>query len=128
MRSRGWTLYGAPCSQTTAISQHRRDRPPLETSNRRRVRVSNTTTSGLKGRVRGRSRAARARHGDNDLAACVAFSHIPDGLRDLAQRERPVDDGRELAGLEQLVQCLQVFLRLRRDPGAQLLTYERREH
>src|SRR2546425_3344514 len=64
---------------------------------------------------------------DDDLAACAPVSEVPDGLGDLAQRERSVDDGRDRAGLEELVQRLQVLLALGRDPRAQLLTHERRE-
>src|SRR5712691_13176679 len=71
--------------------------------------------------------ATRASDGDDDLAVCAPVSEVPDGLGDLAQRERPVDDGRDLPGLEELAQCLQIFLALGRDPGAQLLTHERRE-
>src|SRR5712691_2115903 len=71
--------------------------------------------------------ATRASDGDDDLAVCAPVSEVPDGLGDLAQRERPVDDGRDRAGLEELAQCLQILLALGRDEGAQLLAYERRE-
>lgn len=57
----------------------------------------------------------------------AALPEVPDGLGDLAQRERSVDDGRDLAGLEALAQLFQVLRALLRDPGAQLLTDERGE-
>src|SRR5436190_12831549 len=66
--------------------------------------------------------------GDDDLAARAAFPQIPDRRRYLAQRKRLIDDGSELAGFEELAQLLQVLLSLRRDPRAQLLAHEPREH
>ena len=38
----------------------------------------------------------RASDGDDDLAACVALSHISDRLGDVAKRVSPVDDRRDL--------------------------------
>src|SRR5437762_1317020 len=75
-----------------------------------------------------RSAQGSSSYGDDDLAAGTALAEIPHGLVDLAQRERPVDDGHDLAGLEELAQRLQILLALGRDPGAQLLTHEQREH
>ena len=39
----------------------------------------------------------------------MSLFQIPDGLGNLAQRVRPVDDRRDLAGLDELLQELQVL-------------------
>jgi hypothetical protein len=55
-------------------------------------------------------RAVVGSDGDDELAASVACFELPDGLGDLGQREGSVDEWRELAGLDELAQGLQVFL------------------
>ena len=70
----------------------------------------------------------RASHGDDDLAACAAFSHVPDGVGDVAQRVGPVDDRRDLPGFDELLEDHQVPVVLPRDERAQLLPDEPRQH
>jgi hypothetical protein len=41
-----------------------------------------------------------ASHGDDDFSSSVSFFQMPDGLGDLAQRVRPVDDRCDLAGFD----------------------------
>jgi hypothetical protein len=72
-----------------------------------------------------RSPSGRPADGDDDLAARVALSPVPDRLGDLAQRVGPVDQRRDLAGLDQLPQALDVLLALGRDQPTQPLTHER---
>ena len=58
----------------------------------------------------------------------VSFFKIPDGLGNLAQRERPVDHRRELAGLDELLEDDHVLVVLRGHERAQLLAHERGHH
>ena len=63
-----------------------------------------------------------ASDGDDDLSSSVSLLEIPDRLRDLAQRVRPVDNRRHLSGFEELLENNQVlfafFRRERREaPG-----------
>jgi hypothetical protein len=45
--------------------------------------------------------AARdASNGNDDLASCAAGSEVADRLRNLVERERRVDDGRDRTGFE----------------------------
>src|SRR5919197_883636 len=68
-----------------------------------------------------------ASDGDDDLAAGAAVSEVADGLGNLGERERPVDDGRDRAGFEQLPQLVQILRALLRDERAKLLPDEGRE-
>src|SRR6266508_2589023 len=45
----------------------------------------------------------RSSHGDDDLASGLSRSQVADRLGHLAQRERPVDDRRDLPGFDQLL-------------------------
>jgi hypothetical protein len=45
-----------------------------------------------------------ASHGDDNFSSSVSFFQITDGLGDLAQRVRPVDDRCDLAGFDELPQ------------------------
>src|SRR6476646_4275524 len=69
-----------------------------------------------------------ASDGDDDLPAGVALLHVPDGVGCLAQRVRPVDDRRHLAGLDELGQHEQVGCVLRDDDRGQPLRDEPREY
>ena len=51
-----------------------------------------------------------ASDGDDELSSGVPLLQLPDGLGDLAQRVGPVNDRRELAGLDELPQDHQVVL------------------
>jgi hypothetical protein len=52
--------------------------------------------------------AETASNGNDDLASCAAASEVADRLRNLVERERPVDDRPDRTGFEQLPQLLQV--------------------
>ena len=66
--------------------------------------------------------------GDNDLSPSASLVEIPDGVRDLAQRIRSVDDRDDFAGVDEVRQEPQI-LRLRRgDDHAQPLAHERGHH
>lgn len=47
--------------------------------------------------------------GDDDFPACATLPEVPDRLGGLAQWERPVDNGRDLARLDELSQRLQIL-------------------
>jgi hypothetical protein len=66
-----------------------------------------------------------ASHGDDDFSLSVSLLQVPDGLGDLAQRVRPVDDRCDLAGFDELLKEDQVLVVLRGDECAQLLAHER---
>jgi hypothetical protein len=61
---------------------------------------------------------------DDDLATCVAPSEVADRLRNLVEREGPVDDGPDCTGREQVAQLLQVTAPLLCDEEAELLADE----
>jgi hypothetical protein len=65
------------------------------------------------------------RRGDDELPACVAIRQMPDGLSGVAQWICLLDDRRDLAGLDELLENEQVRGVLARDERAQLLTHER---
>jgi hypothetical protein len=46
----------------------------------------------------------RTSHADADFSSGTTCLQIPDGVRDLAQRVRPVNDGRDLARLDEFLQ------------------------
>ena len=69
-----------------------------------------------------------ASYGDEDFSSSMSLFQIPDGLRGLAQRVGPVDDRRDLAGLDELLEDEQVLLVLRRNERAQLLAHEGGQH
>ena len=69
-----------------------------------------------------------ASHGDDDFSSGVSLFEITDGLGDLAQRVRPVDDRCDLAGFDEVLESDQVLVVLRRDERAQLLAHERGQH
>lgn len=56
-------------------------------------------------------------HGDDDLPPGVSFFEVADSLSNLAQRIGPVDDRRDLPGLEKLAQDGQIALALVRQEG-----------
>jgi len=63
--------------------------------------------------------------GDDDLSSGVPLFQIPDGFGGLAQRVRLIDDRRDLAVLDELLEHDQVLAVLLRDERAQLLAHER---
>jgi hypothetical protein len=63
--------------------------------------------------------------GHYDLAASVAFVQIPKGLGNLGQRIRPVDDGRDLARLDEPRQHDQVLGVRLADERSHPLAHER---
>src|SRR5580693_9433949 len=65
---------------------------------------------------------------DDDLALGVAVSQVLDGLGGLAQRVGPVDDGPDLARLDEVGERLEVLRVLRADERGQRLAGERGEH
>src|ERR1700750_3310686 len=69
-----------------------------------------------------------ASDGDDDLSAGVALLHVPDGVGCLAQRVRPVDDRRHLAGLDELVEPEQGGCVLRDYDRGQSLRDEPRDY
>ena len=70
-------------------------------------------------------RRAPLSHRDDDLAASMPLFQVPEGLGDLAQRVRPVDDRLDLAGLDELLQELQVIPSWLHEKRAELLAPER---
>src|SRR5437763_6918366 len=67
--------------------------------------------------------------GDDDLSSGAALLDVPDGIRYVAEWVGPVDDRRDLPGLDQFGQDGQVFVVLVADERAQLLADEpRQEH
>ena len=77
------------------------------------------------GRLLAMAPVIRTSHGDNDLSSAVTFLQIPESVRDFAQRERSVDDRRELAGLDELLHEQQVLLVRRCRERPQVLAHER---
>ena len=76
--------------------------------------------------------AARCRpeslvHRDNHFSSSVAFFQIPDRIRDLTQREGPVDDWSDLAGLHKVAQDIEVLLVQVRQKHVELLAHEGRK-
>ena len=69
--------------------------------------------------------AVRASNADDDLPPSTSRVQVADGVGDLAQRIRPVDHGRDLAGFNQLRQELQVLCVRYRKDRAQPLADER---
>jgi hypothetical protein len=51
-----------------------------------------------------------ASHGDDDFTSSVSHFQMLDGLGDLAQRVRPVDNRPELAGLHKLLQDIHLVV------------------
>ena len=51
-----------------------------------------------------------ASHSDDDFSSGVSLFQIPDGLRDLAQRVRRVDDRCDLPGFDELLEDDQLLL------------------
>src|SRR5581483_9903761 len=72
-------------------------------------------------------RRAFASDGDDDLASGPTVDHVPDGRGRLAQRERPVDGGSDLSGLDEVTEGHEVLRVLRRDERAELLAHQRRQ-
>jgi hypothetical protein len=72
-----------------------------------------------------RSDAGRVSHDDDDFSLGVSFFQTPDGLGGLAQRVRPVDYRRELAGLDELLEDDHVFLVWFHREASHLLAHER---
>ena len=70
--------------------------------------------------------AVRASHGDDDLSSGVSFSLVPQSLRDLTQVVTPIDDRRDLAGFDEILQNGQVLSVVRHDEHAHPLAHERR--
>ena len=68
------------------------------------------------------------RDGEHDLATRVALLEVAYGLRSLAQRIAPVDDGCELACLYQFLERQEVLPTLLGDEPHQLLLREERAH
>lgn len=70
----------------------------------------------------------RASHCDDDLASSVFLFKITDGLGDLGERVRPVDDRCDLSDLEKLLQDDHPGLLVRhREVWGRYLAHERRE-
>jgi hypothetical protein len=63
--------------------------------------------------------------GDHDLSSGVSLFQMTDGLGDLTERIRRVDDRRDLAALDQVLEHDQVLALRLRDERAQLLAHER---
>src|SRR6478736_6237692 len=83
---------------------------------------------GSKGQARSVPNDLSASDGDDDLSAGVALLHVPDGVGCLAQRVRPVDDRRHLAGLDELGEHEQVGCVLRDYDRGHPLRDEPREY
>jgi hypothetical protein len=62
---------------------------------------------------------------DDDFPLSVSLLQIPDGLWDLGERVRPVDDRRDLPGLDEVLEDEHVLVVLLIDECAQLLAHER---
>ena len=71
------------------------------------------------------SAAACASEVNDDLALAVAVPQVLDGFGGLAQWVGPVDDGPDLAGLDEFGERLQVLRVLRADKRGQRLAGER---
>src|SRR5215212_5862364 len=69
-----------------------------------------------------------ASHGDDDFSSSVSFFKITDGLWDLAQRVRPVDDRCDLTEFDELLEDEHVLVVLLVNECAQLLAHERGQH
>ena len=72
--------------------------------------------------------ACRASHGDDEFTLSVSLLQIPDGLWNLGERVRPVDDWGELAGFDEILEDDHVLVVLLADECAQLLAHERGQH
>src|SRR3990170_1102737 len=70
----------------------------------------------------------RASHADGDLSSSMPLGHVSESLSALAQRVRPVDDGCDLSGFDELLEMEQVLGVLLRNERAQPLTDEPRDH
>lgn len=68
--------------------------------------------------------AAGVSHGDDSLSLGVSLFQMTDGLGDLAQRVRSVDDRCDLSGFNELLQNKKVLLGWFRDPRNHFLTPE----
>src|SRR5918995_1757273 len=63
-------------------------------------------------------------HGDDGFSSGVSFFQISDGLGDLGERVRPVDDRCELAGFDKLLEYDHILVVLLRDERDQLLAHD----
>src|SRR5881296_590216 len=70
----------------------------------------------------------RVLHGDDDLCSRVSLSEIPYRFGNLPQRKGPVDDGRDLPGINEFLQGNEIRVAVLRDEGDQLLPPEARHH
>src|SRR5688572_29973779 len=71
--------------------------------------------------------ALRASRGDDDLSLRVSFSLVPESIGDLAQGVKPIDDRRDLARFDQILQDSQVLSVVPHDEHAYPLAHERRK-
>src|SRR5215204_3832317 len=69
-----------------------------------------------------------ASHGDDDFSSSVSFFQIPDGLGDLGERVRPVDDRCYLSGFDELLEDEHVLVVLLVNECASLLAHEWGQH
>lgn len=67
---------------------------------------------------------SRASDGDHDLSLGVSFSLVPESFWNLAQLEAPVDDRRNLSGLDELPQDNQILGGVFRKEDAQVACTE----
>ncbi len=122
-----------PCSSTGPFAVQRsrdrneHDREPRSASAAQDATVSvprrNVAESSLGDRTcGGRSRPSDR---DHDFPSSVTLFEVPDGLGSFGERIRPIDDGLDLARLDELLQKLQVALVRLREKGAKLLAHER---
>src|SRR5438445_9132400 len=74
------------------------------------------------------SRRLIASDRDDNLRSRVSLSEIPDRLRNLAQRESPVDDRRDLPGFDEFLQGNEIRVVVLRDVRNQLLPPEAGDH
>jgi len=66
-----------------------------------------------------------ASHGDDDFSSGVSLFQMADGLGNLAERVRRVDDRRDFAGLDELFEHDHVVALLLGDECPELLSHER---
>src|SRR4051812_14445056 len=76
---------------------------------------------------RGRRLSRWVLDGDDGLSSGGAADQVSDGAGDVAERVGPVDDGLDLAGLDELAKDDQVGCVLRGDERAELLVDEGRQ-
>jgi hypothetical protein len=69
----------------------------------------------------------RASHGDDNLSLGVSFSLVPKCFGDLTQLVAPIDDRRDLRGLDELLQNSQVLPVVPHDEHPHPLAHERRQ-